>query len=106
MEDLKRTPLLDTIGNHFGLEAKKDLQAAFTRTYIAVRWAISLREITKNDEARFSMNPPDRRALDAVIFDVLGLTQGERDGVYEAVVNLVEARHAEGEECKAGILEN
>ena len=34
----------------------------------------------------------DRRALDAIIFDALGLTQGERDGVYEGVVNLVEAR--------------
>ena len=34
----------------------------------------------------------DRRALDAIIFDALGLTQGERDGVYEAVVNLVEVR--------------
>ena len=34
----------------------------------------------------------DRRSLDAVIFDVLGLTQDERDGVYEAVVNLVESR--------------
>ena len=30
--------------------------------------------------------------LDAIIFDALGLTQGERDGVYEAVVNLVESR--------------
>ncbi|MYA72433.1 hypothetical protein F4009_24170 [Candidatus Poribacteria bacterium] len=35
---------------------------------------------------------PNRRALDAIIFDALDLTQGERDGVYEAVVNLVEAR--------------
>ncbi len=34
----------------------------------------------------------DRRALDAIIFDALNLTQVERDGVYEAVVNLVEAR--------------
>ncbi len=34
----------------------------------------------------------DRCALDAIIFDALGLTQGERDGVYEAVVNLVESR--------------
>ena len=34
----------------------------------------------------------DRRALDSIIFDALGLTQGERDGVYEAVVNIVEAR--------------
>ena len=35
---------------------------------------------------------PDRRSLDSIIFDALGLTQGERDGVYEAVVGLVEAR--------------
>ncbi|MDE0427668.1 MAG: Eco57I restriction-modification methylase domain-containing protein [Candidatus Poribacteria bacterium] len=34
----------------------------------------------------------DRRVLDTIIFDALGLTQGERDGVYEAVVNLVESR--------------
>jgi hypothetical protein len=35
---------------------------------------------------------PDRRALDEVVFDVLGLTAGEREAVYEAVVNLVRAR--------------
>ncbi len=35
---------------------------------------------------------PDRRALDHIIFDILGLTQGERDAVYEAVVDLVQAR--------------
>ncbi|MDW8075851.1 MAG: hypothetical protein RMK00_08795, partial [Bacteroidota bacterium] len=35
---------------------------------------------------------PDRRALDDVVFDVLGLTQGEREAVYEAVVALVRAR--------------
>ncbi len=34
----------------------------------------------------------NRRDLDAIVFDTLGLTQGEQDGVYEAVVNLVEAR--------------
>ena len=38
------------------------------------------------------IHQPDRHALDSIIFDVLGLTQGERDGVYEAVVNLVESR--------------
>ena len=38
------------------------------------------------------IDQPDRRALDTIIFDALDLTQGERDGVYEAVVNLVEAR--------------
>ena len=34
----------------------------------------------------------DRRSLDAIIFDALNLTQGERDSVYEAVVRLVESR--------------
>lgn len=38
------------------------------------------------------VNMEDRRALDAIIFDALGLTQGERDGVYEAVVELVRKR--------------
>ena len=38
------------------------------------------------------IHQPDRLALDAIIFDALNLTQGERDSVYEAVVNLVEAR--------------
>jgi hypothetical protein len=35
---------------------------------------------------------PDRRALDEVVFEVLGLTAGEREAVYEAVVSLVRAR--------------
>jgi len=34
----------------------------------------------------------DRNNLDDIIFDVLNLTQGERDAVYEAVINLVESR--------------
>jgi hypothetical protein len=35
---------------------------------------------------------PDHRALDDVVFDMLGLTAGEREAVYEAVVELVRAR--------------
>ena len=38
------------------------------------------------------IHQPDRLALDAIIFDALNLTQGEPDGVYEAVVKLVESR--------------
>jgi hypothetical protein len=34
----------------------------------------------------------DRRELDNIIFGVLGLTQGERDAVYEAVIELVTQR--------------
>ncbi|MGA9351047.1 MAG: Eco57I restriction-modification methylase domain-containing protein [Anaerolineae bacterium] len=38
------------------------------------------------------VHQPDRRALDDVVFDALGLTQGEREAVYEAVVELVRKR--------------
>ena len=41
---------------------------------------------------RLDLEDDDRRTLDSIIFDVLALTQGERDAVYEAVINLVEAR--------------
>ena len=41
---------------------------------------------------RLECNDSDRRALDTTIFDTLGLTQGERDAVSEAVINLAEAR--------------
>jgi hypothetical protein len=34
----------------------------------------------------------DRRTLDDIVFDALNLTPGERDAVYEAVIELVEAR--------------
>lgn len=46
------------------------------------------------------VNQPDRRALDDIIFDTLGLTQGERDAVYEGVVNLVEARLKKAQSLK------
>ena len=40
------------------------------------------------------MESPDSEwsNLDVIIFNAINLTQGERDGVYEAVVKLVEAR--------------
>ena len=39
----------------------------------------------------------DRRKLDESIFDILKFTQGERDAIYEAIVNLVEARGKKAE---------
>ena len=44
----------------------------------------------------------DRRTLDTIIFDALNLTQGERDGVYEAVVHLVEARLQKASSLRGG----
>ena len=35
---------------------------------------------------------PERRKIDDAVFDALGLTQGERDAVYEGVTELVENR--------------
>ena len=45
---------------------------------------------------------PDRRALDTIIFDALNLTQGERDAVYEAVIDLVQARLQKANSLKGG----
>ena len=44
----------------------------------------------------------DRRQLDNVIFDALNFTQGERDGVYEAVIHLVEARLQKAQSLRGG----
>jgi hypothetical protein len=41
---------------------------------------------------RLDLEDDDRRTLDSIVFDALGLTKGEREAVYEAVINLVEAR--------------
>jgi hypothetical protein len=52
--------------------------------------SVSWRKALLNAD-RLDLQAPDRRALDEVVFDVLGLTAGEREAVYEAVVNLVRA---------------
>ena len=51
-------------------------------------WRIFQRISTVQEDIEQS----NRRDLGALTFDTLDLTQGERDGVYEAVVNLVESR--------------
>ena len=53
------------------------------RSSLAVRKIGSIQEESQSRE---------RRSLDNIIFDILGLTQGERDAVYEAVINLVGTR--------------
>ncbi|MDI6784410.1 MAG: hypothetical protein QME64_10000 [bacterium] len=49
-------------------------------------WDRNIEKIT--DEINLS----DRRILDSNIFDALGLTAGEREAVYEAVIQLVSVR--------------
>jgi len=41
---------------------------------------------------RIQLDGDDRKGLDFVVFDALSLASGEREAVYEAVINLVEAR--------------
>jgi hypothetical protein len=40
----------------------------------------------------FNLESNERRVLDEIIFDALGLTTGEREAVYEAVIDLVSKR--------------
>jgi hypothetical protein len=42
----------------------------------------------------------DRRMLDGVVFEILGLSIGEREAVYEAVIGLVEARLKKADSLK------
>lgn len=42
----------------------------------------------------------DRHILDSIVFDILGLSQTERDAVYEGVINLVEMRLNKAESLK------
>jgi hypothetical protein len=48
--------------------------------------SVSCRKALLNTD-RLDLQAPDRRALDEVVFDILGLTAGER----EAIINLVRA---------------
>ena len=48
------------------------------------------------------INDKDRKRLDDFVFNAINLTQGERDGVYEAVVHLVEARLQKASSLRGG----
>ena len=100
VEDLKRTPLL-IHPEHLSGELGEALQPTFTELTSRSVNDISA-EITKNEQNVFDAIP-DRRALDDIIFDVLKLTQGERDGVYEAVIHLVETRLQKAQSLKTQV---
>ena len=48
--------------------------------------------LTINSTQMVHLDSKDRRDIDELVFDALGLTQGERDAVYEAVIDLVDSR--------------
>jgi len=52
-------------------------------------------KITLATQPAFPLKPnplPDHKALDDIVFDILGLTEKERDEVYLAVCELVKNR--------------
>ena len=55
----------------------------------------------KGRDGQASVHPQtDRKRLDDIVFDELGMTSGEREAVYEAVINLVQARLKKAESLK------
>jgi hypothetical protein len=73
----------------------RDLQDAFNKLkdspVLPVRDEYGFRVDTLSGQVNVQPRP-ERRQLDDVVFDAFGLTRAERDAVYEAVINLVEAR--------------
>ena len=99
VEDLKTTPLLihpDSLDS----ESKQELKEAFAELTLHPVGEIR-QEITKNDGEFFDVRP-ERRKLDAILFDAINLTQAERDAVYEAVIDLVQARLQKAGSLKVG----
>lgn len=61
-----------------------------------------LNEVSQRDilPLREELVQPSRLELDSIVFDTLNLTKGERDAIYEAVIELVEARLNKAESLK------
>jgi len=55
----------------------------------SIESTLASRDILPVDE---ELQTQEHKAIDNIIFDILCLTKAERDAVYEAVINLVEAR--------------
>jgi hypothetical protein len=77
-----KTPVYEVKKFHVPDPASIDVDPSLAATFFSREIGPIIHEI----------HQPDRRALDEVVFDVLGLTAGEREAVYEAVVHLVRAR--------------
>ena len=75
----------------------EDNKQAFKQAYDQIK----SRPIDQRVANEYTM--PDRRALDAIIFDALNLTQGERDSVYEAVDSSCGGTAAESEQFEGEV---
>lgn len=80
-----RIPIIDT------QELEKVIKKMKDRPILSV-WEEYGFSRTEGVTSRSAKPLADRQELDGVIFDALRFTKGERDAVYEAVIELVEAR--------------
>ena len=88
MGDLKRMPLL-LHPSSFTSGQIQELESAFE--VLISRPAMDVKSELLDDHGTLGFLP-GRGELDEVVFDVLGLSHSEREAVYEAVIDLVEAR--------------
>jgi len=88
VEDLKRTPLL-LHPSSFTSGQIQEFESAFE--VLISRPAMDVKSELLDDHGTLGFLP-GRGELDEVVFDVLGLSHSEREAVYEAVIDLVEAR--------------
>ncbi len=101
IEILGRTNQGQGVLNTYGLEyqSMQCISSSFVDC-VALIEAFSVLEKRAVRSIFEEVKQPDRHALDAVLFDALGLTQGEQDAVYEALVRLVEMRLNKAESRK------
>ena len=76
-------PLRENLLTSFGQVANREIKPIFTE--LGINPAFPIREQKPNPL-------PDRKALDDIVFDVLGLTEDERNELYWAVCELVKNR--------------
>jgi hypothetical protein len=80
-----------------------DLETAFNeikdRPVLSVIEEYGLQDSSKENQLCFEPQA-DRKRLDDIVFEHLGLTSGERQAVYEAVINLVQSRLKKAESLK------
>jgi hypothetical protein len=82
---LKKLPVFYDIDNTYSLKSFEEKKVKSIFTELGINPALPIRE-QKPDPL------PDRKALDDIVFDILGLTEDERNEVYWSVCELVKNR--------------
>jgi hypothetical protein len=91
--DLEKLPILDS--NALNLKEKQSVKFYFNKILTREIKSIFIEIGISPDKLIYEQQPnplPDRKALDDVVFDALGLTQEERREVYWATAELIKNR--------------